>query len=100
MLSLLPADVGGAPAGNTPPQSSYPKSSCDILWPLARRKNPSVIAWFHRTLVNEVSVINPVLQAAEFLAQGYKCPLRKEQIRLFNLTSKAPTTHCAGAQLS
>ena len=100
MLSLLPANVGGTLAWNTLPQSSYPESSCDILWPLVRRNNPSIITWFYRTFVNEVSIINPALQAAAFLAQGYKCPLRQQQITLFNLTSKAATTHYTGAQLS
>lgn len=61
MLSLLLADVGGTLARNALPRSSYPKSSCDVLWALVRRNNASVIAWFHRTLVNEVNVINPAL---------------------------------------
>lgn len=43
-----------------------------------------------------MSVINPALQATAFLAQGFKCPLRKEKIMLFNLTSKAPTAHYTG----
>lgn len=100
MLSLLPVDVGGTLPQNTLPQNSYPKSSCDVLWPLVRRNNPSITTLFHRTLVNEVSIINPALQAAAFLAQSYKCPLRKEQITLFNLTRKAPTTHYTGMQFS
>jgi len=100
MLSLLPANVGGTLTRNTLPQSSYPKSSCDVLWPVVNRNHPSVTTRSHKTLVNEVSVINPALQAAAFLAQGYNCSLREEQIMSDKLPGKAPTTHYTGVQLS